>query len=153
MAQLIENTHEPMTEPDPNVDHSLRFEGTVALGGAITGQMLGILFGPESNVNGKLEVAGAVHIDGTFRGAIKTKDSLTVGEHAKIEADVICGSAIVHGAITGNITATDSVALEPHAQVKGDITSPTLSVAKGASFDGTSRMGTLASTTRPKNRR
>jgi cytoskeletal protein CcmA (bactofilin family) len=153
MAQLIENTHEPMSDTDPNTDHSLRFEGTVALGGAITGQMLGILFGPESNVNGKLEVAGAVHIDGTFRGAIKTKDSLVVGEHARIEADINCGSALVHGTIVGNITATDSVALEGHAQVKGDITSPSLSVAKGAQFDGTSRMGTLPTASRPKNRR
>jgi len=150
MAQLIENTHEPMPEND--TDHSLRFEGTVALGGSITGQMLGILFGPESNVNGKLEVAGAVHIDGTFRGAITTKDSLVVGEHAKIEADVSCGSALIHGSITGNITATDSVALEGSAQVKGDISSPSLSVAKGAMFDGNSRMGTLP-TARQKHRR
>lgn len=142
MAQKIEETT-PDPMPETLEDGKLRFEGKVELGGTVTGQMLGILFGPESDVNGRLQFAGPVHIDGTFRGAIKTNDSLVIGEHAKIDADVSCGSAIVRGTIIGNITATDSVALEGSAQVKGDITSPSLSMAKGTTFDGASRMGTL----------
>lgn len=141
MAQKIDETPEPMPAPLP--DGKLRFEGTVELGGNVTGQMLGILFGPESDVNGRLQFAGPVEIDGTFRGAITTSESLVIGEHATIDADVTCGSALVRGTITGNITARDSVALEGHARVKGDISSPSLAVSKGAMFDGASRMGTL----------
>ena len=146
MAQKIEDTPEPMSEP--LADGKLRFEGKVELGGTVTGQMLGILFGPDSDVDGRLQFAGPVQIDGTFRGAIATSESLVVGEHAKIDADVTCGSAVVRGTIVGNITASDSVALEGSAQVKGDITSPSLSMAKGTMFDGISRMGTL-----PTNKR
>jgi len=143
VAQKIEDSAEPM--PEAIADGKLRFEGTVELGGTVTGQMLGILFGPDSDVNGRLQYAGPVHIDGTFRGAITTNDALVIGEHATIDADVTCGSAVVRGTITGNITATDSVALETQARVKGDITAPSLAVAKGAMFDGVSRMGTLPS--------
>ena len=149
MAQKIEET--PQQMPDLG-NGRLRFEGTVELGGTVTGQMLGILFGPESDVNGQLRFGGAVQIDGTFKGAITTDDTLLVGEHAVIEADVTCGSATVHGTVTGNITAKDSVALESTAQVKGDISAPSLSVAKGAAFDGMSRMGTIP-TSRKGSRR
>ena len=44
------------------------------------------------------------------------------------------------------------VALESGAHVKGDISSPSLSVAKGATFDGSSRMGTVASKRQRPNR-
>lgn len=117
-----------------------RFEGTVELGGAVTGDMLSVLFGDGSNVNGRLHFQGAVQIDGTFTGAVTTNDALTVGEHASIQAEINCGSAVVKGDVTGNITARESVALHAGAHVKGDITSPALSVDRGAMFDGASRM-------------
>src|SRR6266571_3448424 len=119
----------------------LRFEGTVEVSGAVTGQMLSVLFGEESTVNGTLHFKGAVTIDGTFSGAVTTEDVLIVGERASIKADITCGSAVVNGEVTGNITARESVALQGHAQVKGDITSPELSVERGVMFDGTSRTG------------
>src|SRR5439155_1033773 len=113
----------------------------------------GILFGPESDVNGRLRFGGPVQIDGTFRGAITTDDALLVGEHAKIDADITCGAATIHGTVTGNITAKDAVALEPTSHVKGDVTAPALSVAKGATSDGLSRMGTAPSAKKRENAR
>lgn len=146
MARKIDDANETsdyLSDRESVTPGKLHFEGTVELGGTVTGQMLGILFGPESDVNGRLRFGGPVQIDGTFRGSITTDDALLVGEHAKIDADISCGSATVHGAITGNITARDMVMLEASARVKGDVTAPALSVAKGATFDGLSRMGTL----------
>ncbi|MEP6694894.1 MAG: polymer-forming cytoskeletal protein [Chloroflexota bacterium] len=116
----------------------LQFEGTVEVEGTFTDQMLNALFGVDSQVNGKLRFEGAVKIDGTFTGSISTDDLLIIGEHAKIAADIKCGSAVVSGEITGNITAEDSVELQPGARVKGDISSPTLAMQKGAMFDGVS---------------
>jgi cytoskeletal protein CcmA (bactofilin family) len=130
----------------------LRFEGTVEVGGTVTGEMLSVLFRKESTVNGKLQFQGDLEIDGTFSGAVSTNDGLVVGEHAVINAEITCGSVIVKGDVTGNITARDMVALESGARVKGDITSPSLSVAKGATFDGASQMGTTASRKRPNRR-
>ncbi len=125
---------------EPETSEKLHFEGTVAVSGAVTGQMLSVLFSEESTVNGKLQFKGAVTIDGTFTGSVTTDDVLIVGERATIAADIFCGSAVVKGDVSGNITARDSVALEGHARVKGDITSPALSVERGVMFDGLSHM-------------
>ena len=125
---------------DSTANRKLQFEGTVEVEGTFMGQMLNALFGPASEVNGKLHFEGAVQIDGTFTGSITTNDLLVIGEHAKISADVSCGSAVVSGEVTGNITARDSVELNGHARVKGDITTPALAVDKGAIFDGISKM-------------
>jgi len=155
MARKIDESHEEtdyLSDRGTVTPGKLHFEGTVELGGTVTGQMLGILFGPESDVNGRLRFGGPVQIDGTFRGSITTDDALLVGEHAKIDADITCGSATVHGSVTGNITAKDAVALEPSAHVKGDVTAPALSVAKGATFDGLSRMGTVGAGKKRPNR-
>ena len=127
---------------DPDANRKLQFEGTVEVEGTFMGQMLNALFGPDSQVNGKLHFEGAVQIDGTFTGSITTSDLLIIGEHAKIAADISCGSAVVSGEVTGNIRARDSVALQGHARVKGDITTPTFAMDKGAVFDGVSKMRT-----------
>src|SRR6266508_546367 len=143
----VKNDEKPSsaTTPDDLVRDSdgnrkLQFEGTVEVEGTFTGQMLNALFGPDSQVNGKLHFEGAVQIDGTFTGNITTSDLLIIGEHAKIVADINCGSAVVSGEVTGNITAGGSVELHNGAHVKGDIATPTLGIDKGAVFDGISRM-------------
>ena len=125
-----------------DANRKLQFEGTVEVDGTFTDQMLNALFGQESQVNGKLHFEGAVQIDGTFTGSITTNDLLVIGEHAKIAADINCGSAVVSGEVIGNITAGDSVELHGHAHVKGDIATPTLAIERGAVFDGISKMGT-----------
>src|SRR3954470_12651123 len=156
MAQTIDDVKDDMTTTtDVTTDQTrrLRFVGTVELGGAVTGQMLGILFGPDSNVDGRLQFDGAVEIDGSYRGAIKTSDVLKIGEQAVIQADISCGSAIVRGQINGNIIARDSVTLQPGARVKGDITTPAFSMEKGATFDGLSRMGTVSGEQQPNKHR
>lgn len=140
MAQRIEETDDTTPSPTKAPGRTMRFEGTIELGGSVGGQMLNILFGQESDVDGKLLFEGAVQIDGTFRGAIMTDDVLIVGEHARIDADISCGSATVRGRVNGNITARDAVALETGARVKGDVTTPALSIERGATFDGASRM-------------
>jgi len=140
-AQTLAATPEQRVR-DSDSNRKLQFEGTVEVDGTFTDQMLNALFGPESQVNGKLRFEGAVQIDGTFTGSITTSDLLIIGEHAKIEADINCGSAVVSGEVTGNITAGDSVELHGHAHVKGDIATPALAIDKGAVFDGLSKMGT-----------
>ncbi len=140
-------------------NRKLQFEGTVEVEGAFMGEMLNALFGADSQVNGKLRFEGAVQIDGTFTGSITTNDLLIIGEHAKIAADINCGSAVVSGEVTGNITAIDAVELRGNARVKGDIATPALAMDKGAVFDGISKMvgtptsfASLERRVRPRNR-
>jgi cytoskeletal protein CcmA (bactofilin family) len=68
-----------------------------------------------------------------------------VGEGAKVQAEISCGTVIVEGEVVGNIKATAAVELRRPAKVHGDITTPSLVIEKGVVFEGRSRMDELQS--------
>jgi len=99
-----------------------------------------LLLGAGSEFEGKLNFKGTVRIDALFKGSIETDDVLIVGEHARIQADITCGTVIVHGQVNGNIRAKTGVELRASARVRGDIDSPSISAEKGAFLQGAVRM-------------
>ena len=101
---------------------------------------LNALLGRGSEFDGKLSFEGTVRIDGTFSGEISTTDTLIVGEGAKVQAEITCGTLLVHGDVTGNVTASVAVELHTPARVKGDIATPSLMVERGVHFQGASKM-------------
>lgn len=106
---------------------------------------LNALLGRGSEFDGKLQFEGTVRIDGTFTGEISTSDTLIVGEGARVQAEISCGSVVVHGEVTGNIKAANSVELHRPAKVRGDVTTPSLSIEKGVLFEGRSKMDDVSS--------
>lgn len=102
------------------------------------------LLGKGSEFEGKLSFEGQVRIDGRYSGQISTKDTLVIGEGAKVTAEISAGTVIVHGTVEGNIKASAMVELHPPARVKGSIETPALSVDKGVIFEGTSKMENLS---------
>ena len=105
-----------------------------------TGGATDLSLGEGAEFEGKLTFKGTVRIDATFKGSIETDDVLIVGEHARIEADITCGTVIVHGQVSGNIRARITVELRSTCRVRGDLHTPSLSVEKGSSLQGTVRM-------------
>jgi cytoskeletal protein CcmA (bactofilin family) len=99
-----------------------------------------LLLGQGAEFEGKLTFAGTVRIDAKFTGTIVTNDVLVVGEHARIKADITCGTVIVHGEVNGNITAKTAVELRHPGKVRGNIETPTLSIEKGVVFQGEAKM-------------
>lgn len=106
---------------------------------------LNALLGRGSEFDGKLAFEGTVRIDGNFTGEITTSDTLIVGDGARVQAEITCGSVVVHGEVIGNIKATQSIELHKPARVKGDVTTPSLMVEKGVVFEGRSQMESAAS--------
>ncbi len=92
-------------------------------------------------VEGDFRSQGDVVIDGEVAGSVETQSALSVGEAAKIHADVKAKSAIVAGEIIGNIFATDMIELLSTSRVKGDIVTARISVAAGAQVNGRVSMG------------
>jgi cytoskeletal protein CcmA (bactofilin family) len=90
-------------------------------------------------LEGKLTFSGAVRIDATFQGSIVTDGVLVVGEGAKVDAEVSCGTIVVEGEVNGNVTASAAVELRPTARLRGDVETPSLTVDRGAFFEGSSR--------------
>ncbi len=121
-------------------DYSVGREYPAAGGGE-----LNALLGKGSEFEGKLAFEGKVRIDGTFTGEIATNDLLQVGEGAKVQAEISCGTVVVEGEVVGNIKATQAVELKRPAKVHGDITTPSLVIEKGVIFEGKSHMESAAS--------
>jgi cytoskeletal protein CcmA (bactofilin family) len=109
-------------------------------GGQSSTATLNALLGAGSVFEGKLHFEGQVRIDGTFTGEITTTDLLVIGEGAKVSATINCGTVEVKGDITGNINAADSITLRATARVQADLNTPSLTIDKGAVFEGNTRM-------------
>jgi cytoskeletal protein CcmA (bactofilin family) len=98
-------------------------------------------FGKGTELQGELKFDGTVRIDGTFRGSIHTVGVLLVGEEARVEADVHCGTIIVTGEITGEIQATERFEAQAPAKIQGNVEAPVLVISEGVHFDGHAKMG------------
>jgi cytoskeletal protein CcmA (bactofilin family) len=102
-----------------------------------------LLLGAGAEFEGKLTFKGTVRIDAKFTGSIVTNDVLVVGEHAKIDAEISCGTVIVYGEVNGNIKAKVAVELHRPAKVHGDIDTPSLTVEQGVVLHGAVMMDGL----------
>lgn len=105
--------------------------------------------GPSRNVlSSDVDIKGTVKftndlvVDGRIEGEIQSDGNLTVGENARLKAEIKTGTVVVYGKVHGNITANDRVELKASAEVVGDIKAKTLSIEPGAIFVGKSAVGT-----------
>lgn len=105
------------------------------------------LLGKGSEFEGKLTFEGQVRIDGKFSGQIFTKDTLVIGEGARVNAEINAGTVIVNGLVEGNIRATQLIELHTPGRVKGNLETPALSVDKGVMFEGSCKMESMGKTT------
>jgi cytoskeletal protein CcmA (bactofilin family) len=75
-------------------------------------------------------------VQGTIRGKLSARESVTVESGAIVEADIIGGPFSVAGNITGNITSSDRVDLQTGAKVVGNVKATRITIADGAQFKG-----------------
>ena len=97
-------------------------------------------------IKGSVKFTNDLVVDGKIEGEITSDGNLTVGENARIKAEIKTATLVVYGKIHGNITVTDRVELKVGAEVVGDIKAKTLAIEAGAIFVGKSTVGTPAST-------
>ncbi len=93
-------------------------------------------------IKGIVKFTNDLVVDGKIEGEIHSDGNLTVGENARIKAEIKTATVIVYGKVHGNLTATDRVELKASAEVVGDIKAKTLSIEAGAIFVGKSTVGT-----------
>ncbi len=95
-------------------------------------------------IKGSVKFTNDLVVDGKIEGEITSDGNLTVGENARIKAEVKTATVVVYGKVHGNLTATDRVELKASAEVVGDIKAKTLAIEAGAIFVGKSTVGTPA---------
>jgi len=88
-----------------------------------------------------------LRINGTFEGQLDTRGILTIGDSAKVKANINGDKIIIAGKVTGDISAYTSLTLAAPAVVKGNIHTPIFSVLEGAVLDGVVNMNTDGSHT------
>jgi cytoskeletal protein CcmA (bactofilin family) len=93
-------------------------------------------------IKGNVKFADDLVVDGKIEGEINSDGNLTVGENARLKAEIKTSTVVVYGKVHGNITASSRVELKASAEVVGDIKTKTLSIEAGAIFVGKSTVGT-----------
>ena len=96
--------------------------------------------GKDTEFQGKLSFAGAVRIDGRFKGEIFTEGTLIVGETAVIESDIRASHIIISGEVRGSILADSKIEIHAPAKVEGNIQTPLMTIEEGVVFDGNCQM-------------
>lgn len=101
---------------------------------------LNALLGKGSEFEGKLTFEGQVRVEGKFSGQIMTKDTLVIGEGARVSAEIVAGTVIVNGWVEGNIKASQLIELHQPGRIKGNLETPALAIDKGVVFEGSCKM-------------
>lgn len=100
------------------------------------------IVGKNTTIDGKMEIAQGIRVDGMFKGLLTATDTLIVGSTGNLsDVTIKVKNAIIGGTIKGYITASDRVILESTSRVEGDLTARLLVMKEGASFLGNCRSG------------
>jgi len=98
------------------------------------------LIGTHTRINGDVEFAGGLHLDGyingNVRGSRETGATLSVSETGGIEGSVTVEHIVLNGLVKGDINATGRVDLGGTAQVLGNVHYAVIETAVGAQIKG-----------------
>ena len=93
-----------------------------------------------TSFEGELVFRNTMRIDGKFKGSIKSKNVLIVGETAEIDGDVEVSNVSINGKLNGTIKADKKVEIHSKGRVYCDIDTPKLVIEDGAFFQGNCNM-------------
>lgn len=102
------------------------------------------IIGKETVLEGSIESAGNIRVEGKVFGNAKAKAKFVMGPDAYVDGNVVARSGEVGGNIRGNIEISELLILKPTAVINGDILTNQLVVEPGATFNGGCKMGHLA---------
>lgn len=98
------------------------------------------LLGPTARVQGDVEFAGALHLDGYVAGNVRSpadaRSTLSVSDNGRVEGNVEVANVLLHGAVHGDIRARGRVVLGAHSRVHGNVYYGVIEMALGAQVRG-----------------
>ncbi len=87
-------------------------------------------------IEGEIEGAEDLVVQGTIKGNISLKESLFVENTGVVEADVQTQNVDISGELKGDVTASSKVEIKKEGKMVGDIRAPRILIADGALFKG-----------------
>lgn len=107
------------------------------------------LIGRAVSVQGDIEFAGGLHIDGRVAGNVRAVDgaaaALSISEHGVIEGSVMAPQVVLNGRVNGDIVVGDRLVMGAKARVQGNVHYGVIEMALGAEI-----CGKLMPSTEPK---
>jgi cytoskeletal protein CcmA (bactofilin family) len=98
------------------------------------------LIGRSANVQGDVEFAGGLHVDGRITGDVRATAglpaSLSISEHGVVEGSVEAQNVVLNGRINGDIFGSERVVLGAKARVQGNVHYGEIEMALGAEIVG-----------------
>lgn len=98
------------------------------------------LIGKAGRVNGDVEFAGGLHLDGQVTGNVRSdndpESTLHVSEHGAIQGSVEVPNVMLNGSVRGDIYATGRVVLGAQARVHGNVHYGIIEMTLGAEIKG-----------------
>jgi len=114
-----------------------------------TGSNIVVNIGQSILVKGELSGSEDLTIDGQVHGKISLKDhNLTIGQHGRIEAELVAKKVTILGHVSGNVLASEKVEIQEGGRLEGDIISPRIAISDGAHFRGKVDMEKVAGSDR-----
>ncbi|MCB9251801.1 MAG: polymer-forming cytoskeletal protein [Flavobacteriales bacterium] len=98
------------------------------------------LVGEGTEIQGDINSAGDIRIDGLVKGNVSTKAKMVLGTTGRIEGEVNANSGDVSGYIKGNLIITDMLFLKSSGHIDGNITTSKMIVESGGEFNGNCHM-------------
>ena len=93
--------------------------------------------GPTITFDGVLTCTDTLRLDGQVRGDIVMREAeLTIGQSAKVDADIRGLRVLILGTVNGNVTATERIELGASANVTGGLSANRVVIVDGARFNG-----------------
>jgi cytoskeletal protein CcmA (bactofilin family) len=98
--------------------------------------------GSAASFEGELRIDHDIEIDGRIKGTLDvSRGQLTLGENARVEADVTSHDLELGGEIVGNVKAMKTVRVLSTGRLRGELETPSLMLEKGALIEGKIRRG------------
>lgn len=94
------------------------------------------IIGKGTSLEGNLNTAGNLRIEGKVIGSIHSKAKVVLSETAILEGDLIAQHAEIGGTVQGKINTAGLLILRPTAVVQGDLVTHKLIFEEGAKFNG-----------------
>jgi cytoskeletal protein CcmA (bactofilin family) len=113
-----------------------RGQGTGAAGDTVA-----VLTGPGTEFEGNLKAgSGTIQLNSAFKGKASSDGTISLGEHADVEAELSARAISISGKLKGSVKAVERLEIKANGVVLGDISTPVLVVEAGGYFDGQCHM-------------
>ena len=93
-----------------------------------------------TSIKGDIEAKGALRIDGSIEGNVKTPGKVVIGKEGSINGNLECENADIEGKFTGTLSVGGTLSLRASAVVDGEVAAQNLAVEPGAAFNASCSM-------------